>query len=70
MTRNQFMTGLAWLTWLPVALLVWLMPATAAATHVDQTYNYMVMLHGSNTIRIQVPVYDQSGADCWVSDGC
>ncbi|MBR4533939.1 MAG: hypothetical protein IKO85_05290 [Bacteroidaceae bacterium] len=69
MTRNQILRGPSWLTWLPVALLVWLMPEMAAATHVDQAYNYMVMLNGSNTIRIQVPVYDQAGADCWVSDG-
>lgn len=52
MTRNQILRGPSWLTWLPVALLVWLMPEMAAATHVDQAYNYMVMLNGSNTIRI------------------
>ena len=50
-------------------LMAWLVPQTAAATHVDETYNYQVMLNGSNTIRIQVPVYDQEGYDCWVTDG-
>jgi len=39
-------------------LLALLLPQRAAATYVDETYNYQVMLNGSNTIRIQVPVYD------------
>ena len=51
------------------ALLAWLLPQTAGATHVDDTWKYQVSLNGSNTIRIQVPVYDQEGADCWVSNG-
>lgn len=50
-------------------LLLALLPQRAAATHVDDTYKYQVMLNGSNTIRIQAPVYDMDGADCWVTDG-
>lgn len=38
-------------------------------TYVDRSYNYQVMLNGSNTIRIQVPVFDEEGADCWVANG-
>ena len=50
-------------------LLTWLLPQTAAATHVDDTWKYQVMLNGSNTIRISAPVYDMDGADCWVDNG-
>ena len=50
-------------------LLACLLPSQVKATHVDETYNYMATLSGQNTIRIQVPVYDQRGADCWVSNG-
>lgn len=52
-----------------LALLAWLVPQGAQATHVDDTWKYQVALNGANTVRIQVPVYDQEGADCWVSDG-
>ena len=52
-----------------LALLAWLVPQGAQATHVDDTWKYQVALNGANTVRIQVPVYDQDGADCWVSDG-
>ena len=57
------------LTVLLLTLLAWLLPQRAAATYVDETYNYQVMLSGSNTIRIQVPCYDQDGYDAWVRDG-
>ena len=50
-------------------LLAWLLPQQAEATHVDDTWKYQVMLNGSNTIRIEAPVYDMDGADCWVTDG-
>ena len=50
-------------------LLALLLPQRAAATYVDETYNYQVMLNGSNTIRIQVPVYDQENEDTYIDDG-
>jgi len=50
-------------------LLLALLPQRAAATHVDDTWKYQVMLNGSNTIRISAPVYDMDGADCWVDNG-
>ena len=57
--------------WLPVAmcLLMWLPTTRAEATYVDDSYRYMVSLSGTNTIKIQAPVYDMEGADCWVTDG-
>ena len=58
-----------WSAALLLALFAWLVPQGAWATHVDDTWKYQVSLNGSNTIRIQVPVYDQEGADCWVSNG-
>lgn len=54
-----------WLT----ALLMLILPQQAAATHVDDTWKYQVILNGSNTIRISAPVYDMDGADCWVDNG-
>jgi len=50
-------------------MIIWLPAGRVAATHVDDTYKYQVMMSGQNTIRIQAPVYDQNGADCWVTDG-
>ena len=61
--RGQFLAVFA------AMLLLTLLPQQAAATHVDDTYMYQVMLNGSNSIRIQAPVYDMDGADCWVTDG-
>jgi len=56
--------------WKLLAVLsAWLLPQMAAATHVDDTWKYQVMLNGSNTIRISAPVYDMDGADCWVDNG-
>ena len=47
-----------------------LLPGRAMAdAYVERTYNYMVTLNGANTIRIKVPVYDEDGADHWVSNG-
>ena len=46
-----------------------LRPYQASATYVDETYNYQVMLSGANTIKIKMPIYDQEGADCWVTHG-
>ena len=45
------------------------LPLKAEITFVDETYNYMVMLQGSNRISFNMPVYDMEGADCWVEDG-
>lgn len=61
--------GPSWHWMLLMALFAWLLPQTAAATHVDDTWKYQVMLNGSNTIRISAPVYDMDGADCWVDNG-
>ena len=55
----------AWLLCLAAILL----PQYASATYVDESYNYQVMLSGANTIKIQMPLYDQDGADCWIQDG-
>ena len=55
----------AWLLCLAAILL----PQYASATYVDESYNYQVMLSGANTIKIQMPLYDQEGADCWIQDG-
>ena len=52
-----------------IGLLTWFVPQQASATYVDESYNYSVSLNGSNKIRIQVPVYDERGADCWVKNG-
>ena len=61
--RGQFLAVFA------AMLLLALLPQRAAATYVDETYNYQVMLNGSNTIRIQVPVYDQENEDTYIDDG-
>ncbi|MBR6287023.1 MAG: hypothetical protein IKR18_08575, partial [Bacteroidaceae bacterium] len=58
-----------WLTMLLTVIAVWLAPQRAMATFVDETYNYLVTLNGSNKVKIQVPVYDERGADCWVKNG-
>lgn len=48
----------------------WLTPRqAAAASYVDEAYNYQVMLNGANTIRIKVPVYNEKSDDHWVCDG-
>ena len=62
-TRNQLTVLLTLL------LVTMLLPQRAAATYVDDTYRYSVMLSGASTITIKAPVYDQDGADCWVCDG-
>ena len=67
--KTRMMRGRPWLVLLTVALFAWLVPQRAAATHVDDTWNYSVSLNGSNTVAIKVPVYDEDGADCWVVDG-
>jgi hypothetical protein len=61
--------GLFHLMIVAVCLLAWIVPQRAVATFVDEAYNYSVSLNGSNKIRIQVPVYDERGADCWVKNG-
>ena len=68
-TTTRSWRGRPWQLMLLAVLLAWLLPERAAATHVDDTWKYQVALNGANTVRIQAPVYDQEGADCWVSDG-
>ena len=57
--------------WLLLCLLfAWLLPQTAAAERfVEKKYQYMVMLNGSNAIRIKAPVYDEDRDDHWVCNG-
>ena len=50
-------------------LFAWLLPQTAGATYVDQTYNYQVQLSGSNSISFSMPVYNQEDEDTWILDG-
>ena len=62
--------GLTWQLMLLLAVLfAWLLPQTAGATYVDQTYNYQVALNGSNSISFSMPVYDQEDEDTWILDG-
>ena len=61
--------GRPWQMLLLLALLAWLLPQTAGATYVDQTYNYQVALNGSNSISFSMPVYDQEDEDTWILDG-
>lgn len=62
--------GQLWAGIILFAMLTWMLPQTAVAeTFVDKTINYSVTMSGSNKIRIQVPVYDEDGADCFVCDG-
>ncbi len=51
--------GRPWQMLLLLALLAWLVPQGALATHVDDTWKYQVALNGANTVRIQVPDYFQ-----------
>ncbi len=67
--EERIKQGQPWLMPLLMTLFVLLLSERASATYVDDTYRYMVTLNGSNTIRIKAPVYDQDGADCWVTDG-
>lgn len=48
-------------------LLLWFaMPLRALATYVDELYNYNVNLEGVDKITMRLPLYDTSGADCWI----
>lgn len=41
----------------------------ASACELEQTYNYMVMLQGSDKMSIKLPLYDKEGIDCWMVEG-
>ena len=63
-----------WLSWqwmLLVAVFAWLLPqqAVAADRHPEKTYLYQVQLNGSNSVRIQMPLYDENDNDYWVDEG-
>ena len=69
-TTTRSWRGLTWQLMLLLAVLfAWLLPQTAGATYVDQTYNYQVQLSGSNSISFSMPVYDQEDEDTWILDG-
>ena len=67
----NILRGRPWLIMLLAALIAWLQPqdVVAANRSVNMTYNYQVMLSGSNTIRIKAPVYDEDLDDHWVRNG-
>ena len=44
-------------------------PEVASACELEQSYNYMVMLQGSDKMKIQLPLYDKDGIDCWLVEG-
>ena len=52
-----------------LCLLAWIVPQQSVAQNVEDTYRYQAMLNGSNSVSIKVPVYDEDGADHWVSNG-
>ena len=56
---------------LPVLLLMLLVGWTpeALACELEQSYNYVVMLQGSNQLNIKLPLYDKDGSDCWLVEG-
>ena len=58
-----------WSAALLLALFAWLVPQRVAASYVEDTYRYTVMLSGANTITIKAPVYDEEGADNWIDNG-
>ena len=67
--KTNVLQGRPWLVAL-LMLLSWLLPQAAAADrYVERTYQYQVMLNGTNTIRIKAPVYDEKWDDHWVNDG-
>lgn len=56
---------------LPVLMLMLLISwaSKASACELEQTYNYMVMLQGSDKMSIKLPLYDKEGIDCWMVEG-
>ena len=65
---------ICWQLWqwmLLVAVFAWLLPQQAAAAdrHPEKTYLYQVQLNGSNSVRIQMPLYDENDNDYWVDEG-
>ncbi|MCR5532882.1 MAG: LamG domain-containing protein [Paludibacteraceae bacterium] len=51
------------------AMVMMVLPQKAYATHVDESYNYMVTPNGMNKFSIQCAAYDQRDADCMITDG-
>ena len=67
---TNILRGRPWL--LLLMLFAWLLPQQAAAessTYVDLKENYQIGLSGENTIYIQVPVYDMTSVDTWITNG-
>ncbi|MBQ9339666.1 MAG: hypothetical protein IJS13_04955 [Paludibacteraceae bacterium] len=67
MKRTKF---LQFALFILISTVMLLLPAEASAdTWVDKTQNYSVTLSGTSKFSIKCPVYDQDGADCWVTNG-
>ncbi len=60
-----------WQWMLLVAVFAWLLPqqTVAADRHPEKTYLYQIQLNGSNSVRIQMPLYDENDNDYWVDEG-
>ena len=48
-------------------LVGWVSNVSACA--IEETYNYMALLMGSNEMNLKMPLYDKEGIDCWVVSG-
>ena len=57
------------LTMLLMMLVCGWSPEVASACELEQSYNYVVMLQGSNQLNIKLPLYDKDGSDCWLVEG-
>ena len=49
--------------------LLWAMPSSMNATHVDDIWNYSIIYNPPDVITMKLALYDCDGADCWVKDG-
>ena len=69
--KRRMMRGRPWQVLGLLMLFAWLVPQGVAARDLicDVASNYMVMLNGATTVKIQVPVYDEDSYDTWVEDG-
>ena len=68
-TKRRAMSGQPWQVVLLLVLFVWLMPQTAAARWIEESYNYSATLNGANTIRLSVPCFNENGNNMWILDG-
>ena len=50
-------------------LLALLLPQSAMADNIEQTYLYMVTQMGQDQLNFEMPVYDIEGYNSWVDDG-